>query len=809
MLRLAFVMGLYWTLPSLANFIYLFIKEVEVRKTTFHSIYLLLFSLLFGAAVMVNAQNPYRATDRQVKFLISRIEQRTDTFKRDLDKALDTSRLDGSDTEDMVNSYVTDFENSTDVLKEKFNARDSVGGDVEDVLNRASFINSFVTRNRLTRTAQSSWNLVKTDLNTLARYYSVSWDWRNQVQTPVSTRAYRVSDTQVQSLLASIETKTDTFKRTVDRSLDRSRVNNTNSEDSINNFISDFENSTDRLKQRFDSRQSVAADVEDVLMKAGAINGFLRDARLNRNVQNQWDSLRTDLNTLSNYYSVSWNWDGTNYPSTTTGTTTGSLPYRVTDRQVQAILTSLVSRTGIYRRDMTAALDRGILNNTRSENSVISYITEFENATNRLKQNFDARRSTANDINDVLNRAGYIDGFMRDYRFDTRSEQDWSLIKTDLNTLSNYYTVSWNWDRQYEPTSRFDSMISGTYRLNVNESDNVGEVLDRVTTAYYTGTGSDRLRSNLERRLQSPDMLAIEKRGNNVTVASSTSPQITFVADGVKRTETMPNGRRTVNVTARTNYDGVSLNYEADRMNDFYVNFMPVDNNRLRVVRRVYIENRNETVTVASVYDKVDETANWSMVDNGTIGGNNNTTSTDFAVANGTQITAVLTTGMISTKSSVDGDRFTMEVRSPSNYDGAIIEGRVIKPENSGRVTGRANVTLDFDTIRLRNGETYRFAGILDSVKAANGDDVKVNNEGTVRDSNQTTKTVTRAGIGAALGALIGAIAGGGQGAAVGAAIGAGAGAGTVFIQGRDNIELGTGSEFMITATAPANVTNR
>ena len=96
---------------------------------------------------------------------------------------------------------------------------------------------------------------------------------------------------------------------------------------------------------------------------------------------------------------------------------------RVTDRQVQAILTSLESRTDIYRRDMTIALDRSILNNTRSETSAISYITEFENATDRLKQNFDARRSTTNDVNEVLTRAGYIDSFMRDYRFDTRAEQ--------------------------------------------------------------------------------------------------------------------------------------------------------------------------------------------------------------------------------------------------------------------------------------------------------------------------------------------------------------------------------------------------
>lgn len=788
----------------------------KVRKKILQSFYLFLFTILVSSAVTVNAQRPYRVSDNQVQYLLNRIEQRTDTFKNDLDRALDTSRLNGSDSEDMINGYVGDFESATDALKDKFNSRDSVADDVEDVLNRAAFINSFLTRNRLNATAQRSWTVIRTDLNTLANYYSVSWNWNNPVEQPttVSNRPYRVNDTQVQSLLTSIENKSDLFKRSVNRSLDRSRMNNTNSEDSINNFISDFENSTNQLKNRFNSRQSVAGDVEDVLMKANVINGFLRDYPMNRNVQTQWDSLRLDLNTLSTYYSVSWNWDRTNppsnYPPTTTNPTTGRNPYTVSDRQVQNVITSLETRTNNYRRDITTALDRGVLNNTRSGTSLLNYVTEFENATDRLKENFNARRSTTNDVNEVLNRAYYIDGFMRDYRFDTRTEQSWNVVKTDLNSLSNFYNVSWNWNRPVDTNSRFDSRLSGTYRLNSSESDNLSEVLDRVSNTYYTGAQQDRLRRNLERRLQSPEMLAIDKRGNNVTFASSISPQISLVADGVAKTETMPNGNRSVKVTATTTYDGVSINYEADRMNDFYVNFMPYDNNRLRVVRRVYIENRNETVTIASVYDKVEQTANWSMVGNGNYGGNTgNNNNNNFTVPNGTQMTAVLTNGMISTKDSVDGDRFTLEVRSPSQYDGATIEGRIIKAEKSGRVSGRANISLDFDTIRLRNGQTYRFAGILDNVKAANGDNIKVNNEGTVRDSNQTTKTVTRAGIGAALGALIGAVAGGGQGAAIGAAIGAGAGAGTVFIEGRDNIELASGSEFNITSTAPANVSSR
>ncbi len=61
---------------------------------------------------------------------------------------------------------------------------------------------------------------------------------------------------------------------------------------------------------------------------------------------------------------------------------------------------------------------------------------------------------------------------------------------------------------------------------------------------------------------------------------------------------------------------------------------------------------------------------------------------------------------------------------------------------------------------------------------------------------------MTRTGIGAAIGAVIGAVAGGGKGAAIGAAVGAGVGAGSVFIQGRNDLDLMNGTEFTIRVSA-------
>ncbi|PYS82729.1 MAG: hypothetical protein DMF70_07675 [Acidobacteria bacterium] len=114
-------------------------------------------------------------------------------------------------------------------------------------------------------------------------------------------------------------------------------------------------------------------------------------------------------------------------------------------------------------------------------------------------------------------------------------------------------------------------------------------------------------------------------------------------------------------------------------------------------------------------------------------------------------------------------------------------------------------MTLDFDDIRLRDGRSYRFAGIIESVRSASGETVRVDTEGTVRDDSQTRQTEERAAIGTAIGAIIGAIAGGGRGAAIGAVVGAGGGAGSVYVQGRNDLDLGRGTEITIRSGAPAN----
>jgi hypothetical protein len=113
---------------------------------------------------------------------------------------------------------------------------------------------------------------------------------------------------------------------------------------------------------------------------------------------------------------------------------------------------------------------------------------------------------------------------------------------------------------------------------------------------------------------------------------------------------------------------------------------------------------------------------------------------------------------------------------------GSRIDGSLRDVEASGRIKGRARMTLVYDRIVDSEGTSHSISAtplILQAASSTHGD-------------------VEKIAAGGVLGAIIGGIADGGKGAAIGA--GAGAGAGTILMlatQG-DEVELGSGQQLNV-----------
>ncbi|HWN10431.1 MAG TPA: YMGG-like glycine zipper-containing protein [Pyrinomonadaceae bacterium] len=480
--------------------------------------------------------------------------------------------------------------------------------------------------------------------------------------------------------------------------------------------------------------------------------------------------------------------------------------YRGTFRTVRQIIVRMDTRASTFSNNVQSAVATNAYGANREEN-ISNLATEFDDAVNRLRVQFDARQSTSLESQQVLELGSRIDRFMRRNPLNAATQRQWANLRIDLGQLARAYNVTWPTVGRtttgtvpaFPAPGRYGSdRLTGTYRLDAARSDDPRDAAERATQSLSYGT-RDRLRNELITRLESPDRLAINVQGREVTIGSSRAPQISFSADGIERVETNGSGR-TTRASAALNAGQLVISSTGDRANEFNVTFNPIDNGaRLNVTRRVYVQGLTRPVVVQSVYERTSDVAQFDMSPGP---GYPTSSETEFIVPNGEVLVAVLNDD-VSTANAREGDRFTLTVRQPSNLDGATIDGRVTQVQRSGRVSGRSQMTLNFDTIRLRNGRSYRFAGILESVRTAQGDTVRIDNEGGVRDDNQTTKTVQRAAIGTAVGAIIGAIAGGGKGAAIGAIVGAGGGAGSVYVQGRDDLILVRGTELSIRATGP------
>jgi hypothetical protein len=415
------------------------------------------------------------------------------------------------------------------------------------------------------------------------------------------------------------------------------------------------------------------------------------------------------------------------------------------------------------------------------------------------------RQVSSSDARNLLDRAAFLNNFVEDRQLSYSTESTWTNLRTDLDRLASAFNIAWNWTGtpgipDGDNSTRRD--LTGTFRLNASQGDDARRAVD-AATRNLSLSERQRVYDSLLRRLDPPQMLAIERRGRAVTIASTRAPQINFTADGREQVETTPNGRQ-VRVRADLTGDTLTVTRTGERANDFTVTFDPMDNGRqILVTRTLYSDRINQPVTVRTYYDRISDVAQLNIFDTNredtNVGGGQ---VGSFIVPNGTQMVAVLNNDL-TTQNVREGDRFTMTVRSPGQFEGATIDGHVTAVDRGGRITGRSEMTLNFDSIRMRDGRSYSFAGILESVRTPDGEVVRVDNEGAVRESNQTKTTVTRTAIGSAVGAIIGAIAGGGKGAAIGAVIGAGAGAGSVYVQGRNDLQLEPGTEITLRATGP------
>jgi hypothetical protein len=488
------------------------------------------------------------------------------------------------------------------------------------------------------------------------------------------------------------------------------------------------------------------------------------------------------------------------------------------EREVRDVVRALNSKLD----DFESNIRHHMQSNSEPQNQITGVtddIRSIRDAIYSFEQSFDRRRETKDHVNRIVLAARTVNDTMRTYTSNRRIDEDWRGVRAQIDRLGANYGITTNWDdqepqnvRDYPsyPTSKVVTIgLSGTYELDRTRSESI----DDIVSDKSLGTEQ---REDLKEKLTAPEQIAIDIRGNQVTLATSNASPVTITADGRDKVERSASGK-TIRLRATLTNNILTVSSLGGET-DYTITFTSVSNGRsMKVSRRITTDYLRQTVFAESVYNKTDSVARLDIG-----GGAVNTTGGysdndqqpsgapnigqprpgNYVVPGGTILIGTLE-NEINTKVSQNNDRFRMTVQSPNEFRGAVIEGYITSVGSSGKVTGRSNVTFNFEKIKLRDGQTYDFAGFIQQITDTSGKVIKVDNEGSAKGDSQTKETAKRGGIGAGIGAIIGAIAGGGKGAAIGAIIGGGAGAGSVVLTGKEDIRLLPGSTMTVQASSP------
>jgi type IV secretion system protein VirB10 len=170
-----------------------------------------------------------------------------------------------------------------------------------------------------------------------------------------------------------------------------------------------------------------------------------------------------------------------------------------------------------------------------------------------------------------------------------------------------------------------------------------------------------------------------------------------------------------------------------------------------------------------------------------------------FSVSSGTKIPLRMVNSL-STKQAAEGDRLYLETIFPIVSEGHVVvppgsyvAGSVTRAKRPGRIKGKGELFIRFDSLTLPNGVTRDFRarpGAVDGELAGEfeRDEGKIKSEGNKGGDARSVGEATAAG--ASVGGIAGSVAGrGGMGVGVGAAAGAAAGlAGVLLSRGPDAV---------------------
>lgn len=380
----------------------------------------------------VQAQAIFTVPSNQALSVIDNLQINTRKFRRSFNQAVNQTSLNNTEREDVLNTFLADFEKSTYQLERQYKSGSQTLDDVRMILTKGSRLDRIMPRSgNIWNEANQDWAQLRRSLGNLAQI-------TRGTQFPVASvngnsAIFSVPSNQVYPVLGNLQYNSFQFRRSFNQTLNQSRLNNTQREDVLRNYVAEFDRSVNQLQRQYAYGAQTADDVKDVLNRGSRIDQLLpRNGDIWVNTNRDWANLRRSLQDLARITR------GTQFPTQVSiNNPSNNSIFLVPSNQVYPVVTGLQGNSRTFRNSVNKALDASRFNPLGRDNTIKEYLVSFERSVNLLEKQYASGQPTADDVRSVLTQGSRIDQYMpRNGVVWAQANQDWARLRQNLQDLA-------------------------------------------------------------------------------------------------------------------------------------------------------------------------------------------------------------------------------------------------------------------------------------------------------------------------------------------------------------------------------------
>jgi hypothetical protein len=240
-----------------------------------------------------------RLSDRDVKALVSRIEEGRNRFDDKLDDKLKNSIVRRPEGEVNVKNFLNDFQENIDRLEERLKPEYAASAEVHTLLRQGTAINAFFRQQPAGTRGESEWNRLATDLKTLAAAYGTEFP------LPEGAQVRRIGDHELAASVQEVERSAGKLKDSLNNELKKDKTIGQPQREAIVGEADQLAKDAKALRERVKDGDPSSAEAERLLTQAAKLNDVMSGRQLPVSAGN-WGGVTSKLPAIANAYGAAW-----------------------------------------------------------------------------------------------------------------------------------------------------------------------------------------------------------------------------------------------------------------------------------------------------------------------------------------------------------------------------------------------------------------------------------------------------------------------------------------------------------------------